>query len=287
MPMTRNQASFTNEGEENTLQRLLRVVASLQARSDEQSRLSAEAEQRHRQGQPFSEEIDETPIPPNFREVVVEPFDGTQDPHTHLQDFQTQMYISGENDRLSCKLFPGILRGVAMQWMVTLPARTIKTFNDLVSTFVSQFAANKGLRAGPFSDSLALERLVSMEEIHARAEKHVEAEEDQTGRLEEERAGGRRDASRAPHQELGHKSNLQTRAKDPKHFTPLIEKRAWILKEICHTSLLNFPPISRGRIMGNSRKDWCEFHHITGHSTKGCWTLKTQIEKLVQEGQLN
>ncbi|RDY09777.1 hypothetical protein CR513_05817, partial [Mucuna pruriens] len=28
-------------------------------------------------GQPFSREIDETLIPPNFREIVVDPFDGT------------------------------------------------------------------------------------------------------------------------------------------------------------------------------------------------------------------
>ncbi|RDY04065.1 hypothetical protein CR513_12273, partial [Mucuna pruriens] len=88
-------------------------------------------------GQPFSKEIDETPVPPNFRELVVEPFDGTQDPHAHLQAFQTQMYISGGNDKLSCKLFPGTIRGVAMQWRATLLARTIKNFNDLASTFVS------------------------------------------------------------------------------------------------------------------------------------------------------
>ncbi|RDX70498.1 hypothetical protein CR513_50249, partial [Mucuna pruriens] len=46
MPITRNQESSTNEGEEDTLQRLLRIVASLQARSNEQSWLNAEAEQR-------------------------------------------------------------------------------------------------------------------------------------------------------------------------------------------------------------------------------------------------
>ncbi|RDX93805.1 hypothetical protein CR513_23894, partial [Mucuna pruriens] len=108
MLVTRNQASSTNEGEEDTLQRLLKVVASLQARSDEQSRLNAkveqrqdEAEERHRQAEEHhleamrmaeqreeesykSEEIDGTPIPPNFREIVVEPFDGTQDSHAHL-----------------------------------------------------------------------------------------------------------------------------------------------------------------------------------------------------------
>ncbi|RDY07090.1 hypothetical protein CR513_08846, partial [Mucuna pruriens] len=123
------------------------------------------------------------------------------------------MYISGGNDKLSCKLFLGTLRGVAMQWMATLPARTIRTFNDLASVFVSQFAANKakklevadlfdirqakgeslknylarfnnatvrvndpdqkfsvkafqkGLKATPFSDSLALRRPINMEEI--------------------------------------------------------------------------------------------------------------------------
>ncbi|RDX63853.1 hypothetical protein CR513_57664, partial [Mucuna pruriens] len=191
MPITRNQASSTNEGEEDTLQRLLRAVASLQARSDEQSRLSAEAEQRHAEaeerhrqaeerhldamrvaekreeelrqqiaalraarerdqeeceenatqsfwGQPFCREIDETPIPPNFREVVVEPFDRSQDPHAHLQAFQTD-----ENDRLSCKLFLGTLRRVAMQWMATLPPRSIQTFKDLAGSILPQFAANK------------------------------------------------------------------------------------------------------------------------------------------------
>ncbi|RDY02806.1 hypothetical protein CR513_13699, partial [Mucuna pruriens] len=176
-------------------------------------------------GQPFCKEIDETPIPPNFREVVVEPFDGSQDPYVHLQTFQTQMYISGGNDRLSCKLFPGTLRGVAMQWMTMLPPRSIQTFKDLVGSFVSQFAANKvkkldvadlfdikqtegeslksylacfnnaikGLRAGPFSDALALRKPVNMEEIRARAEKHVEMEEDQCERRRLEQRSKRKE----------------------------------------------------------------------------------------------
>ncbi|RDX99702.1 hypothetical protein CR513_17219, partial [Mucuna pruriens] len=94
-------------------------------------------------GQPFSQEIDETRVPPNFREIMVEPFDGSQDPRAHLQAFQAQMYISGGDDRLSCKLFPGTRRGVAMQWIATLPPRTIQKFNDLADAFTSQFAANK------------------------------------------------------------------------------------------------------------------------------------------------
>ncbi|RDY08263.1 hypothetical protein CR513_07522, partial [Mucuna pruriens] len=102
--------------------------------------------------------------------------------------------------------------------MATLLPRSIQTFKDLAGFFVSQFAVNKvkkleaeeeslksylahfnnatvqvddpvqkffvkafqkGLRAGPFSDALALRKPVSMEEICIRAEKHVEMQEDQ------------------------------------------------------------------------------------------------------------
>ncbi|RDX66815.1 hypothetical protein CR513_54384, partial [Mucuna pruriens] len=71
------------------------------------------------------------------QEIMVEPFDGSQDSHAHLQAFQAQVYISGGDDRLSCKLFPGTLKGVAMQWMATLPPRTIQTFKDLADAFTS------------------------------------------------------------------------------------------------------------------------------------------------------
>ncbi|RDX71227.1 hypothetical protein CR513_49464, partial [Mucuna pruriens] len=57
--------------------------------------------------------------------------------------FQTQMYMSGGSDALSCKLFPGTLRAVAMQWLSMLPDQTIKSFKDLVILFVSQFTTNR------------------------------------------------------------------------------------------------------------------------------------------------
>ncbi|RDY04063.1 hypothetical protein CR513_12271, partial [Mucuna pruriens] len=117
-----------------------------------------------------------------------------------------------------------------------------------------------------------------MEEIRTRAEKHAES-------LEEERSS-RGDDGRIHDRRVTHKPDLQKRP-DTKRFTPLTEKRARILKEICHTRVLRFPPFSEGRVLGNNRTDWCDFHHITGHSTEACWTLKTQIERLVQEGRLN
>ncbi|RDY13677.1 hypothetical protein CR513_01366, partial [Mucuna pruriens] len=127
---------------ENREEELRRQIAALRA-AGEREEEPEEMVTPPFWGQPFCKEIDETAIPPNFREIIVEPFDGSQDPHAHLQAFQTQIYISGGNDRLSCKLFPGTLRGVAMQWMYTLPPRSIQTFRDLAGFFLSQFAANK------------------------------------------------------------------------------------------------------------------------------------------------
>ncbi|RDY06925.1 hypothetical protein CR513_09021, partial [Mucuna pruriens] len=69
-------------------------------------------------GQPFNEEINRTPIPANFRELVVDSFDGTQDSHAYLQAFQTKMYISRGNDALSCKLFLSTMRGVGLSRLV-------------------------------------------------------------------------------------------------------------------------------------------------------------------------
>ncbi|RDX60284.1 hypothetical protein CR513_61585, partial [Mucuna pruriens] len=147
-------------------------------------------------GQPFSEEIDRTPISANFWELVVDLFNGTQDPQAHLQAFQTQMYISEGNDSLSCKLFPGTLRGVVMHWLATFPARTIRSFNNLVfmankmkqlevaDLFDIRQTKGESLKSyfsfvnATFNDVLALRQPTSMVEIKACTEKHVEAEED-------------------------------------------------------------------------------------------------------------
>ncbi|RDX69579.1 hypothetical protein CR513_51294, partial [Mucuna pruriens] len=243
-------------------------------------RAAKERDQEEYEENATQPEIDETAIPPNFREVVVEPFDGNQDPHAHLQAFLTQIYISGGNDRLNCKLFPGTLRGVAMQWMATLPPRSIQTFKDLASSFLLQFDANKvkrlevadffdirkaegeslknylarfnnatvrvddpdqkffvkafqkGLRAAPFSDALALRRPINMEEIRARAEKHVEMEEDQYERRKSKRKAERKEVKLAGKARKDRRPMLAKPHEQTQRFTPLNEKRAQIMHEI-------------------------------------------------------
>ncbi|RDY04223.1 hypothetical protein CR513_12096, partial [Mucuna pruriens] len=58
-------------------------------RSNEDGRIKGGRTQASDSKQPFCEEIDEARITPHFREILMDPFDGTQDPHAHQQAFQT------------------------------------------------------------------------------------------------------------------------------------------------------------------------------------------------------
>ncbi|RDX67529.1 hypothetical protein CR513_53584, partial [Mucuna pruriens] len=140
----------------------MQVIANLQERSEEQACLTEEAmkrkeeaEKRHEEelkqldslrcseghsdlplprvtwGLSFSEQIDSTPIPPQFRELVVDPFDGSQDPRkqsTKLQAILGHVEAGG---------------GGGMRWFSGLLPCSIKSFVDLRVAFESQFATNK------------------------------------------------------------------------------------------------------------------------------------------------
>ncbi|RDX73895.1 hypothetical protein CR513_46428, partial [Mucuna pruriens] len=184
------------------------------------------------------------------------------------------MYISGGGDQISCKLFPGTLRGVAMQWMATLPPRSIRTFNDLARLFLSQFAANK-------TKKLEVADLFDFKQARGESLKGYLARfNTATVRVND------------PDQKFFVKAFQKGLRAEPvkqaKHqFTPLTERRAQILKEICHTRLLKFPQEPEGKVLGRHKSEWCDFHRTHGHSTEACWTLRTQIEQLVQDGRLN
>ncbi|RDX99270.1 hypothetical protein CR513_17687, partial [Mucuna pruriens] len=127
------------------------------------------------------------------------------------------MYISGGKDPFNCKLFPGTIRGVAIQWLATLPSRSIRSFNALPPLSIKQLEvvdlfdikqakgeslksylarinnatvrlSKKGLRVSQFNGALALRRPTSMGEIRTRVEKYIEAEEDKEDRVLAEEA---------------------------------------------------------------------------------------------------
>ncbi|RDX73390.1 Retrovirus-related Pol polyprotein, partial [Mucuna pruriens] len=172
-------------------------------------------------------------------------------------------------------------RGESLKgYLARFNTATVRVNDPDQKFFVKAF--QKGLRVGPFSDALALRRPASMEEIRMRAEKHIEVEEDQAERMEADHAH-----IKNKQVEQHHKPNHTKAAQAKHHFTPLTESRAKILKEICHTRLLKFPQEPEGKVLGHDKDEWCDFHRTRGHSTEACWTLCTQLERLVQEGRLN
>ncbi|RDY14581.1 hypothetical protein CR513_00331, partial [Mucuna pruriens] len=132
-----------------------------------------------------------------------------------------------------------------------------------------------------------------MEEIRVRAEKHVEMEESHFEKREAQylsKDGQSRPTRQRPlligDRELPRRQDLEGRHEIPPKFTPLKEKKARIMREICHTRLLNFPQATGGKQMGKNRREWCDFHRAFGHSIEECWTLGAQLEGLVQQGRL-
>lgn len=98
--------------------------------------------EERRQIQPFSDDILAVIVPHDFREPVMESYDGTGDPNEHLTTFDLQMIISNGSDAQKCKMFGDTLKGMTLAWFTALPMRSIQSF-DLSAKFLTQFAANR------------------------------------------------------------------------------------------------------------------------------------------------
>ncbi|RDX72697.1 hypothetical protein CR513_47772, partial [Mucuna pruriens] len=68
-------------------------------------------------------------------------------------------------------------------------------------------------------------------------------------------------------------------------YTLLKATRAKILKEVYHFQLLDIPPPTKWQI-GPSWEEWCKFLRACDHTIEECRVLKSQIEKLIQDGYL-
>lgn len=78
--------------------------------------------------QPFSEEIQGMVVPQHFREPSIEAYDSSDDPHDHVAAFQTQLFISGGDNAISCKMFAWTLKDVALHWSSVYPRKLSPTW---------------------------------------------------------------------------------------------------------------------------------------------------------------
>ena len=66
-------------------------------------------------------------------------FDGSNDPYDHMLYYNQAMTLNAGNDHMLCKVFLASLRGLTLVWFHKLPCNSINSFNELWTTFISQY----------------------------------------------------------------------------------------------------------------------------------------------------
>jgi hypothetical protein len=65
---------------------------------------------------PFTKEIIELHIPPDFKVPHVDSYDGSKDLVDHIETYNTHMPLQGAPDEIMCRAFPITLKGPAIRW---------------------------------------------------------------------------------------------------------------------------------------------------------------------------
>ncbi|KAM1154513.1 hypothetical protein ACFX19_037487 [Malus domestica] len=95
---------------------------------------------------PFTDEIEQAEPPRKFSMPHFTSFKGDGDPKRHLKHYRSAMVLNRNNDALMCKIFATTLQGEAQDWFHTLPARSIRNFDDLSLVFTKEYSSYRSIK---------------------------------------------------------------------------------------------------------------------------------------------
>ncbi|XP_019416376.1 PREDICTED: uncharacterized protein LOC109327661 [Lupinus angustifolius] len=91
-------------------------------------------------------------LPPNFKVLEFEKYNGTTCPKSHLHMYARKMAAYHGNDKLLIHCFQDSLVGAPMSWYIRLEKTQIRSFLDLSNAFVKQYNYNED--ASPYRAQL-------------------------------------------------------------------------------------------------------------------------------------
>ncbi|XP_071923109.1 uncharacterized protein [Coffea arabica] len=92
---------------------------------------------------PFTDDINEERLPPNFKLPAIPSYDGRGDPEDHIHAFISAFRLYCIPDPVICRAFPVFLRGTARKWFWGLEPRSISTLGELVERFLHRFISSR------------------------------------------------------------------------------------------------------------------------------------------------
>ena len=84
---------------------------------------------------PFSEEIEQAPMPNRFTRPPLNSYDGKIDQMEHVSHYIHMMSLHTHNDALMCKGFPSSLGSTTLRWFNGLRKGSIRSFAELIQEF--------------------------------------------------------------------------------------------------------------------------------------------------------
>ena len=87
----------------------------------------------------FTDEVMDHEFPEGFKPVNIESYDGTTDPAVWIEDFFIHIHMARGDDLHAIKYLPLKLKGPARHWLNSLPANSIRSWENLADAFLDNF----------------------------------------------------------------------------------------------------------------------------------------------------
>ncbi|XP_027094951.1 uncharacterized protein [Coffea arabica] len=115
----------------------------LLGRRPEEPRPTERAGVDYQRAPPFTDDINEERLPPNFKLPSIPSYDGRGDPEDHIHAFISAFRLYCIPDPVICRAFPVFLQGTARKWFWGLEPRSISTLGELVEKFLHRFVSSR------------------------------------------------------------------------------------------------------------------------------------------------